>query len=169
CPCALGLATPMSVIVETRRGAKAGVRFRDAVAIERLCSVDTLVFDGTDSLTEGKPTLASVVLLADYNEMLVLRWAASLERASGPRVESPFVQAAEQEALELDRTSDFRRIGDAGATGRVPGHSLALGSAELLREIGVDTRPFDERAESMRAEGQATMFLAVDGKPAALL
>jgi Cu+-exporting ATPase len=148
----------MSLMVATRRGSKAGILFRDAVAIERLGSVDALVVDKTGVLTEGKPSLATVVPLADWDEMVILRWAASLERASEHPLPAAIAQAAEQEALELDRTSDFRRIGGMGATARVPGHSLALGNAAPLQELGIDVAPFHARAEAMRAEGQTTIL-----------
>jgi Cu+-exporting ATPase len=173
CPCALGLATPMSIMVGTGRGAAAGVLIRTAEALEVLGKVDTLVFDKTGTLTEGKPKLVSIRFVPPWSEKELLRLAAGLERRSEHPVASAVVAAAEQRTVKLGAVDDFRSLTGYGVTGVVEGHSIAVGTAALLRErLGI-TDPglvvLEEEAVHLRTDGQSTVFVAVDGKPAGLL
>ena len=164
CPCALGLATPMSIMVGTGRGALAGVLIRNAEALEVLEKADTLVVDKTGTLTEGKPRLVTV---EGAPELLPL--AASLERASEHPLGAAIVQGATERGLQLKSTSDFRSITGKGVTGRVDGHDVALGNAALFVELGLDAAPLIARAEALRSGGQTVMLVAVDGRMAGLL
>jgi Cu+-exporting ATPase len=169
CPCALGLATPMSIMVGTGRGAAAGVLIRNAEALELLEKVDTLLVDKTGTLTEGKPRLVLVESVGAFEEGEVLRLAASLERASEHPLGHAIVQAAQERGATLAPSSDFRSITGKGIAGTVGGHSVAVGSAGLLSEVGADPAALRSRAEVLRAEGQTVLFVAVDGQPAGLL
>jgi Cu+-exporting ATPase len=169
CPCALGLATPMSIMVGVGRGATAGVLIKDAAALETLEKVDTLVVDKTGTLTEGKPRVATVVASEGRSEDEVLRLAASLERSSEHPLAAAIVSGAEARKLNLDTPEGFQSLTGKGVTGRIDGLAIALGSAALLKEQGVDPGPLESRAEALRADGQTVMFLIVDGKPAGLL
>ena len=166
CPCALGLATPMSIMVASGRGAHAGVLFRNAEAIEVLRVIDTLVVDKTGTLTEGKPKLITVEAASGFDENTVLQLAASLERASEHPLAAAIVSGAEQRGVALVKTESFHSVTGKGVTGTVNGHSVALGNRALLEELSINTYGLAERAESHRAEGQTVMFIVVDGKAA---
>ncbi len=169
CPCALGLATPMSIMVATGRAAQAGVLFRSAEAIELLRKVDTLVIDKTGTLTEGRPVLVAVEPVGDLDERELLRLAASLERGSEHPLAAAIVAGAEARGLELGSATDFASRTGLGVTGRVDGHELALGNRALLDRLGVDSGGLDAQADSRRAEGQTVMLVACDGKLAGAL
>ncbi len=169
CPCALGLATPMSIMVATGKGATMGVLFKNAEAIEVLRTVDTLVLDKTGTLTVGKPRLMSVVPVGngDANELLML--AASLERGSEHPLAAAIVQGAEEKGLKLADVEDFEAPTGRGVRGRVAGRRVALGNAKLMEELGIDAAAAAERAEGVRREGATVMFVAVDGRLVGLL
>lgn len=169
CPCALGLATPMSIMVATGKGASAGVLFRNAEAIEVMRKVDTLVVDKTGTLTEGKPKLVSVLPIAGLDEQEFLRLAASLERGSEHPLAEAIVRGAESRSVALVEATEFQSITGKGIRGSVEGRAVALGNAALMTDIGVAAGDFADRAESLRAEGQTVMLVAVDGKFAGLL
>jgi len=169
CPCALGLATPMSIMVAAGRGARAGVLFRDAEAIEVLRRVDTLVVDKTGTLTEGRPRLVSVVPAEGVDEAELVRLAASLERASEHPLAAALVAAAEEKGLGLADVSDFASHTGQGVEGRVEGRRVLLGNRGLLEAAGVDPAALEARAEELRGEGQTVVHAAVDGLPAGLL
>jgi len=169
CPCALGLATPMSIMVGTGRGATAGVLIRNAEALETLEKVDTLVVDKTGTLTEGKPALTSVTATDGRSEAEVLRLAASLERGSEHPLAAAIVSGAEQRGLTLSPAEEFRSVTGKGVTGRVDGRSVALGNQRLLDDLGVPLDGFGARAETLRSDGQTVMFVAVDGGVAGLV
>lgn len=168
CPCALGLATPMSIMVATGKGAQAGVLFKNAEAIEVLREIDTLVVDKTGTLTEGKPKLVTVVPLQG-SEKELLRLAASLERGSEHPLAAAIVSGAEDRDVDLVKAEGFESITGKGVKGTVDGHSVALGNRALFEEAGIDAGELATRAETYRAEGQTVMFVIVDGKPAGLL
>ncbi len=168
CPCALGLATPMSIMVAAGKGATAGVLFRNAEAIEVLRKVDTLVVDKTGTLTVGKPRLMTVVSTQiPQNEVLAL--AASLERASEHPLAAAIIAGAEARGLTLRAASDFSSITGKGVQGVVDGRKVALGNAALLEHLRVDAGPLAEPAEGLRRDGQTVMFVLIDGKPAGLI
>jgi P-type Cu+ transporter len=169
CPCALGLATPISVVVGTGRGAQVGVLIRDAAALERLEKVDTLVVDKTGTLTEGKPRLVSVVPAAGLDEARLLRLAASLERGSEHPLAAAIVAGAQERGVVLAQVQEFRSLTGKGVTGRVDGATVGLGNAALLSALEVEAGGLSERAEALRREGQTVVFVAVDGRPAGLL
>ena len=169
CPCALGLATPMSIMVGTGRGAQAGVLVRNAEALEVMEKVDTLVVDKTGTLTEGKPKLTSVIPTGDFDETTLLRLAASLEQASEHPLAAAIVQGAKERNVQLAQADDFRSVTGKGASARVDGRSVAIGNARLLEDQSIGTQPLIARAEEMRAEGQTVMFVAVDGKTEGLI
>jgi len=169
CPCALGLATPMSVMVGTGRGATAGVLIRNAEALEVLEKVDTLVVDKTGTLTEGRPQLAQVVALPGWSEPELLRLSASLERGSEHPLAAAIVAAAQERNLNLGSPEDFRSLTGKGVTGTVGGKKLALGNRILLQAMNVDTRALASQAESLERDGYSVMFVAVEGKLAGLL
>jgi Cu+-exporting ATPase len=169
CPCALGLATPMSIMVAAGKGATVGVLFRNAEAIEVLRQVDTLVVDKTGTLTEGKPKLVAVVPRAGQDEAVVLRLAASLEQGSEHPLASAIVAGAAARGVDLLKPVDFQAVGGKGVTGTVDGHAVALGNQALLQQLHVDPGPLAARAEELRADGQTVMFVAVDAQPAGLL
>jgi Cu+-exporting ATPase len=169
CPCALGLATPMSIMVATGKGATLGMLFKNAQAVETLRAVDTLVVDKTGTLTEGKPKLAAVVPLGPLDERELVRLAASLERGSEHPLAAAFVAAAAERGLPLETAESFQAIAGHGVTGRVGGRTVALGNAALLARLGVDAAPAEARAADLRAQGQTVTFLAVDGQLAAVL
>ena len=169
CPCALGLATPMSIMVGTGRGATTGVLIKNAEALEVLEKVDTLVVDKTGTLTEGKPRLTSVVALPDWSETEVLRFAASLERGSEHPLAAAIVAGAQEKHLELSEAVDFRSMTGKGVTATVNGRAVALGNRTLLEELTISHGALLERAEVLRRDGHTMMFVAVDGRPAGLL
>jgi len=163
CPCALGLATPMSVMVASGRGATAGVLFRDAAAIERLRAVDTLVVDKTGTLTEGRPAFERAVALAGFDEGEVLRLAASLDQGSEHPLAQAIVRAAKERGLALEKASGFRSDSGIGVRGTVAGKALALGNAALMRSLGIAPESLGGEADALRQQGASLMFLAVDG------
>ena len=169
CPCALGLATPMSIMVGTGRGATAGVLVKNAEALEILEKVDTLVVDKTGTLTEGKPRLTSVVTLPEQSESELLRLAASLERASEHPLAASIVAAAQQEGLQLREVEEFRSHTGKGVLGTVEGRSVALGNRKLLEELSVDPGMLQEQAEELARDGATVVFVAVEGRLAGLL
>jgi len=169
CPCALGLATPMSIMVGTGKGALIGVLFKNAEALEVLRKVDTLVIDKTGTLTEGKPKLVAVVPVEGFQEQDTLRWAASLERASEHPLAEAIVRGAADRKLNLVPVDDFQSVTGQGVTGKVEGHKVALGNLKLLESLGIDAGDLPRRADSLRAEGQTVMLLAIDGKAAGLI
>src|SRR5882672_7618472 len=168
CPCALGLATPMSIMVAAGRGASMGILFRNAEAIEVLERVDTLVVDKTGTLTEGKPRLLAVVS-AGGSEAEVLKLAAALERESEHPLASAIVQGAAARGLDLPSVAEFKSVTGKGVRGRVDGSEVAVGSAALLSDLGVDPGALLERADALRSEGQSVVFVVVGGKPVGLL
>jgi Cu+-exporting ATPase len=169
CPCALGLATPMAIMVGTGKGAENGVLIKNAEALEVLRKADTLVVDKTGTLTEGKPRLVSIEALASPPEEL-LRLAASLERGSEHPLAAAIVKAAEEKQLPLTEARDFQSLTGKGVVGGVADHAVALGNAALLGEKGIAIpEALRERAEALRRDGQTVMFVAVDGKVAGLL
>jgi Cu+-exporting ATPase len=169
CPCALGLATPMSIMVGTGRGATAGVLIRNAEALEVLEKVDTLVVDKTGTLTEGKPRLTTVVALPDHSESELLGLTASVERGSEHPLASAIVAAAQERALELGEAKDFRSFTGRGVGGTVGGRSVTLGNQKLFEELGIDSSPLLEPASHLRQNGQTVMFIALENRPAGLV
>jgi P-type Cu+ transporter len=169
CPCALGLATPMSIMVGMGRGASAGILIKNAQALETFEKVDTLVFDKTGTLTEGKPKLASVATTGELPADEVLRLAASLERGSEHPLASAIVAGAEARGLALSPAEEFRSITGKGVVGTVGARKVALGNAKLFDELGIPTQDLTKRAEKLRLDGQTVMLVAVDGKAAGLL
>ncbi len=169
CPCALGLATPMSIMVATGRGATMGVLFKNAEAVELLRQVDTLVVDKTGTLTEGKPKLVAVEAQQGWGEDQLLRLAASLERGSEHPLAAAIVQGAETRGIEFASVENFESFTGKGVAGQVEGANLVLGTQRLLKELKIDPAGLLDRAEVLRNEGQTAMFVAVDGKVAGLL
>jgi Cu+-exporting ATPase len=169
CPCALGLATPMSIMVGVGRGAEIGVLIKNALALERMEKVDTLVIDKTGTLTEGKPKVTKMVTAAGFDANEVLRLSASLERASEHPLAHAIVAAAEERKLKLADVSGFDSPVGKGVIGKVEGKSVALGNAKYLNEIGVGTDALAAEAENLRADGATAIFAAVDGKAAGIL
>ena len=169
CPCALGLATPMSIMVATGKGATMGVLFKNAEAIELLRKVDTLVVDKTGTLTEGKPKLAAVVAADGFDEKQILHLAASVERGSEHPLAAAIVAGAEARGITLDAVETFDSLTGRGVRGRVDGKNVALGNEKLLQELQADPGKLPEKAEAMRADGQTVMFLVVDGNVAGLI
>ena len=169
CPCALGLATPMSVMVATGRAAQAGVLFRDAEAIENFRRIDTLVVDKTGTLTEGRPAFRDVVPHAGWTGDEVLRVAASIDQGSEHPLADAIVAEARRRDLALDAPQGFESSTGIGVRGHVAGRAIALGNTTLMHESGVDPSPLAARAEALRGDGASVMFLAVDGELAGLL
>ncbi len=169
CPCALGLATPMSIIAGTGRGAHAGVLIKNAEALEIMEKVDTLIIDKTGTLTEGKPKLMEVVTVSGFDQNETLRLVASLERGSEHPLASAIVKGAEDRGIVLAAVQDFASITGKGVTGTIDDHSVALGNKALLLSLGIDSAPLSAKAEELRAKGQTAMFAAIDGKPAAVI
>jgi len=169
CPCALGLATPMSIMVATGKGATMGVLFKNAEAIEVLRKVDTLVVDKTGTLTEGKPKLVSVVTEPGIDEATLLRLAATLERGSEHPLAAAIVKGAEDRKVALANAENFDSVTGKGVKGRVDGREVALGNKALMVSLGIEAAHLVARAEELRADGQTVMFVAVDGKPAGLV
>jgi P-type Cu+ transporter len=169
CPCALGLATPMSIMVGTGRGASAGVLIRNAEALETLEKVDTLVIDKTGTLTEGKPRLTTVLPLSGISESELLRIAASLEQASEHPLAAAIVNGAKEKRLSLVSPAGFQSFTGRGATGTIEGHEVTVGNAKLLEERSIPIDALLGHAAALRAKGQSVMFVAVDGQPAGLI
>ena len=169
CPCALGLATPMSIMVGTGRGAQAGVLIRNAEALETLEKVDTLVIDKTGTLTEGKPKLITWESAEGREDLEMLRLLASLEQASEHPLAGAIVAGAKERGLQLAKTGNFRSVTGKGVTGTVEGRTVAVGSARLLEELSVDPQTLVKRAGELRQLGQTVMLVAIDGRPAGLV
>ncbi|MDB5730846.1 MAG: copper-transporting ATPase [Variovorax sp.] len=169
CPCALGLATPMSIMVATGKAATQGVLFRDAAAIENFRKVDTLIVDKTGTLTEGRPQFERAVAAAGFTEGAVLRLAASLDQGSEHPLAEAIVRAARERGLVLEKADGFESSSGIGVSGSVGGKQLALGNTALMTQLGVAVATLKPQAEAMRAEGASVMFLAVDGRTAGLL
>ena len=169
CPCALGLATPMSIMVGVGRGAQSGVLIKNAEALEHMEKVDTLVVDKTGTLTEGRPAVTAIVPAAGFSETDVLRLAASVERVSEHPLAVAIVRAAEQRGVAITSVSDFDSPTGKGAIGKVEGKQVALGNAKFLAELGVDVATLASRAEELRKEGATAIFMAVDGTVAGVL
>ncbi len=169
CPCALGLATPMSIMTATGKAATVGVLFRDAEAIEVLQNVDTLVVDKTGTLTEGRPALAHAETTGRIDDGTLLKFAATLEKVSEHPLAEAIVAAASERNIVPGTAHDFRAISGKGVTGRVDGRQVALGNRGLLESLDIDADALRERAETLRAKGQTVMFLAIDGQLAGLI
>ncbi len=169
CPCALGLATPMSIMVAMGKGATAGVLFKNAEAIEVMKTVDTLVTDKTGTLTEGKPKLISVAPAAGFDENTLLHLASSIEMGSEHPLAEAIVTGAKEKGLSPSKVESFESLTGRGVTGFVDGRKAALGNRRLLEDLGIPQGDLPDKAESMRKEGQTAMFLAVDGKAAGIL
>ncbi len=169
CPCALGLATPMSIMVATGRGASQGVLFRDAAAIENLCKIDTLIVDKTGTLTEGKPAFKRALGANGFEDDEVLSLAASLDQGSEHPLAAAIVKAARDRKLELKKAEQFDSASGIGVKGVVDGKSLAIGNQTLMEQLGVDVSAVASQAQELRADGDSVMHLAVDGKLAGLL
>jgi len=164
CPCALGLATPMSIMVGVGRGAHSGVLIRDAEALERMEKVDTLVVDKTGTLTEGRPRVVNLVPAQNFSEDDVLRLAASIERASEHPLAAAIVHAAEDKGLALAAVRDFNATTGRGVSGIVEDRAVVLGSAKFFAERGIAKDTLAEQAETMRRDGATALFVAVDGR-----
>lgn len=169
CPCALGLATPMSIMMASGKGAETGVLFKNAEAIEVLRQIDTLVVDKTGTLTEGKPKLVSLIALPNFDEQTLLRFAATLERSSEHPLAAAIVAEAAARGIELADTRNFASVTGKGIKGEVDGHQVSLGNRALAAELGIDINSVSGRAEGLRADGQTVLFVAVDGKAAGLI
>ena len=169
CPCALGLATPMSIMVGTGRGATAGVLIKNAEALEVLEKIDTLVVDKTGTLTEGKPHLETLIALSTQEESEILHFAASLERGSEHPLAAAIVAGAEKRGLKLAEARGFRSVTGKGVVGTVDGKQVALGNRRLLEELAVAANEIASRSEELRKEGQTVMFIVVDGTVAGLI
>jgi Cu+-exporting ATPase len=169
CPCALGLATPMSIMVGTGRGASAGVLVKNAEALELMEKIDTLVVDKTGTLTAGKPKLLAVQIVGGFEVRDVLRLAASLERGSEHPLAAAIVEGAQDQAIDLAESGDFESRTGKGVVGTVDGRKVALGNAELMVEVGIDPAPLEPDADRRRSTGEGVMFVAVDGKSAGML
>jgi Cu+-exporting ATPase len=169
CPCALGLATPMSIMVATGKGATLGILFKNAEAIETLRKINTLVVDKTGTLTVGKPRLVSVEPLRDWTGHDLLRYAATLEKGSEHPLAAAIVEGALQRKLTPGKVENFRSITGKGVEGRIDGHIVTLGNSKLMESFGINTTGLAERTEALRAEGQTVMYLAVDRKLAGFM
>ncbi len=169
CPCALGLATPMSIMVGTGRGALNGILIKNAEALEILEQIDTLVVDKTGTLTEGKPRLLKVISNGDYDEATVLRLGASLERSSEHPLAAAIIEGAGERDIELAEVSDFESITGKGVKGRVQDHDVAIGNAALLQQLSIQADVLIEQVEALRRDGQTAMFVTINGKAAGIL
>ena len=169
CPCALGIATPMSIMVSTGRGAAAGVLVTSAASLELMERVDTLVLDKTGTLTEGRPTLVGVEVAAGFEEIVLVRLIASLEKNSEHPLADALVRGARDRGLGLSEARGFQALPGKGITGEVEGHRVAVGTATLLRELGADPAPLEARAEARRRNGETVVLVAVGGTLAGLL
>lgn len=169
CPCALGLATPLSIMTATGRGAQAGVLIRNAEALERFAAVDTLVVDKTGTLTQGKPRLVAVLPEVGFDEADLLRLAATLERGSEHPLAEAIVNGALERGITLAGTEDFASSSGKGVSGRVEGRAIALGNAMLMADLGLDAVPLGTSADARRDQGETAMFVAVDGRLAGMV
>ncbi len=169
CPCALGLATPMAIMVGVGKGATAGVLIKNAEALERFEKVDTLVVDKTGTLTEGKPRVVAVVPAEGFDELTVLSLGASLERSSEHPLAAAIVSSATQRGAVIRDVIDFGSITGKGVTGRIDDRLVAVGNANLLKDIGVTSANLESRANDLRRDGATAMFVAIDGRPAGVI
>ncbi|WP_127110276.1 heavy metal translocating P-type ATPase [Pararhodobacter zhoushanensis] len=169
CPCALGLATPISITTAAGRGAQAGVLIKDAEALERMAGVDTLIVDKTGTLTMGKPKLTDTVTLGDVAEADLLSLAAALERGSEHPLAEAIVEGAEAAGTARQEAKDFEAITGKGVRGQVGGRTVALGNTAMMKELGLETTQAEVKADSLRAEGKTAMFIAVDGALAGIV
>jgi Cu+-exporting ATPase len=169
CPCALGLATPMSIMVGTGRGAAAGVLIKNAEALEILERVDSLVIDKTGTLTEGKPRVVSIVPLPGQDESELLRLAGAVELASEHPLAAAIAAAARERGLSIATAQSFQSHTGKGVEGKVDGRSVVVGNQSMIKQLGVATEAFGERAEALRRDGQTVVFILIDGRPAGLL
>ena len=169
CPCALGLATPMSIMTATGRGAQAGVLIKDAEALERFAKVDTLIVDKTGTLTEGKPRLTDVISSQDFEEGELLGLAASLEKGSEHPLAEAIVDGARERGASLSDAIDFEAVTGKGVSGEVSGRAVALGNSVMMDDLGVDVESLKARADELRSEGKTAMFVAADGKLAGIV
>jgi Cu+-exporting ATPase len=169
CPCALGLATPMSIMVGTGKGATSGVLIKNAEALEMMEKIDTLVVDKTGTLTEGKPKLTTVKAQGDFSEDDLLRLAASLEQGSEHPLAESLVAAAREKGLKLSSTEEFEAETGKGVVGKTDGRKVAVGNLKLFEQLSIDAGKLVEQAEQLRKEGATAMFIAIDGKPAGIL
>jgi Cu+-exporting ATPase len=169
CPCALGLATPMSIMVGVGRGARSGVLIKSAEALERFEKVDTLVLDKTGTLTEGRPRVVAVMTAPGFAEDELLRLAASLERSSEHPLATAILAAAKERGLELVEASEFDSPSGKGVLGKIEGRALAIGNQRFLDERGVDAGPLAAEAEAQRRAGATAVFVAVDGRAAGVI
>jgi Cu+-exporting ATPase len=169
CPCALGLATPMSIMVGVGKGATAGVLIKNAEALERFETIDTLVVDKTGTLTEGKPRVVTVIPAEGFDEATVLSLGASLERSSEHPLAAAIVASAKQRSLAVQDVVDFASTTGKGVTGRIGSRHVAVGNAKLLHDLGIAATDLDTRADELRHEGATAMFVAVDSEPAGII
>lgn len=169
CPCALGLATPMSIMVGVGRGAQLGVLIKNAEALERMEKIDTLVVDKTGTLTEGKPKVVSIVAAAGFQEADILRLAASVERSSEHPLADAIVRAAKEKTISLSSVENFNSPTGKGVTGKVEGKTVLLGNASFLKSLGIETQTLDRQAEKLRGDGATVINIAIDGKLAGIL
>jgi len=169
CPCALGLATPMSIMVGTGRGAREGILIRNAEALEVFEKVNTLVVDKTGTLTEGKPRLTAVIPAAGFDERQILQSAASLEQASEHPLAAAILAGTKEKDIELVAVADFQSITGKGITGTLRGKPIGIGNATLMQDLGAKPESLTDRAESLQKEGQTVMFIASDGRFAGLV
>src|SRR6516165_803690 len=169
CPCALGLATPISIMVATGRGAQAGVLVRNATALERLAAVNTLVVDKTGTLTEGKPKLAAVVAVHAFDDATILSFAASLERSSEHPLAGAIIAAAKERGVRIHDVADFASLTGKGITGRIGDRRVTIGNAKHLQELGIAATDLQERADALRRDGATVIFVAIDSEPAGII
>ncbi|MGM0661490.1 MAG: heavy metal translocating P-type ATPase [Pseudomonadota bacterium] len=169
CPCALGLATPISITTAAGRGAQAGVLIKDAEALERMARVDTVIVDKTGTLTEGKPRLTDVVAENGHDEDEVLRLAAALEKGSEHPLAEAIIAGAKDRGLSPESAEDFEAVTGKGVRGTVDGRKVALGNAAMMEELGVGTETSDDAADALRSEGKTAMYVAVDGTLAGIV
>jgi Cu+-exporting ATPase len=169
CPCALGLATPMSIMVGVGKGAQAGVLIRDAEALERFEKVDTLVLDKTGTLTEGKPRVIQIVAADGIDEAELLSLAGSVEAASEHPLAAAIVAAARDRDVKLSQPTEFQSVTGKGVTARVAGKHVAIGTAQFLKEADVDTESLASRADELRRDGATAMFVSVDGRAGGII
>jgi P-type Cu+ transporter len=168
-PCALGLATPVAVMVAAGRGARAGVLIKNAEALETLGKIDTLVVDKTGTLTEGRPTLTSIVVEPEFSEDEVLMLVASLEQASEHPLAQAVVRAAESRALKLEPVTDFHSLTGYGVRGKVGGHEVAIGNIPFLEKLKIETVRLEPKASQLRENAETALFIAIDQAPAGVL
>jgi len=169
CPCALGLATPISITTAAGRGAQAGVLIKDAEALERIAGVDTLIVDKTGTLTMGKPKLTDTLALGDVTEADILSLAAALERSSEHPLAEAIVEGAEVQGAARQKAAEFEAITGKGVRGTISGRAVALGNTAMMQEMGLDTTQAEAKADALRTEGKTAMFVAVDGVLAAIV